>query len=144
MGTTAIVCNIVVFAITGVIILTEGIPRDGHYMALTLLVLLVPLLSAVVLVRTRLVPQGPCADDDVSPRITLMKRAALLCNLVLLGASCWETVAQYPYPEGNSVIPFAILTVCAPILTLIALRGGGRRPMGKERESTSGEQECDA
>jgi hypothetical protein len=138
MGTAAIVCNIVLIAITGVIILTEGVPRDARYLVLTLLMLLVPLLSAVVLVRARIAPQGPSTDDDRSLAITLTNRAAVLCNLVLFGASCWAVVAQYPYPEGNSVIPFAVLTVCTPILSLMALLGGGRRAMREERQSTAG------
>lgn len=138
MGITAIVCNVVLFAITGLIILTEGVPRHAHYLVLTLLVLLVPLLSAVVLVRKRIAPQGLSTDDDGSLGITLTTRAAVLCNLVLFGASCWAVVAQYPYPEGNSVIPFAVLAVCTPILSLMALLGGGRRSRRAERRSTAG------
>lgn len=127
MGTNAIVCNVVLFAITGIIILTEGVPREAYYQILTFLVLLVPLFSAVVLVRERIAPQGSSTDDDVSSTIRFTNRAAVLCNLVLVGASCWATVAQYPFPEGNSVIPFVILAICAPILSLMALLGGGRR-----------------
>jgi len=62
----------------------------------------------------------------------------VLGNVVLLGAACWESVAQYPYPEGNSVIPFVALAVCTPILSLMALLRGGRRAMREERRSTAG------
>jgi len=129
MGTAAIVCNVVLLAITGAIIVTEGVPGDTRYLALTLLMLLVPLLSAVVLVRERMAPQGPSTEDAGTSSTTLAHRAAVLCNLMLFGASCWAVVAQYPYPEGNSVIPFAVLAVCTPILSLVALLGGGRKAM---------------
>jgi len=129
MGTAAIVCNVVLLATTGVIIVTEGVPRDTHYLVLTLLMLLVPILSAAVLVRERMAPQGPSTDDDGTSSTTLAHRAAVLCNLILFGASCWAVIAQYPYPEGNSVIPFAVMAVCTPVLSLIALLGGGRKAM---------------
>ena len=138
MRTAAIVCNVAVLAITWLIILTEGVPRDPRYVALTLLVLLVPLLSAVVLVRKRIGPQGPSTIVERLSAITLADRAAVRCNLVLLGASCWAVVAQYPYPEGNSVIPFAVLTVCTPILSLMAVLGGGRRAMREQRRIAAG------
>jgi hypothetical protein len=101
-------------------------------------VLLVPLVSAVVLVRERVALQGPSTDDDGSSAITLTNRAAVLCNLVLLGAACWAAVAQYPYPEGNSAIPFAVLGVCMPILNLMALLSAGRGAMREKRRSTAG------
>jgi hypothetical protein len=142
MRTAAIVCNVVVLTMTGVILLTEGVPRHARYLVLTLLVLLVPLFTAVVLVRERIAPPGSSTDSDRWSTMTLTNRAVVLCNLVLLGASCWESVAQYPYPEGNSVIPFAVLTICAPILSLMALLGGGRRSMRERRRSTAGADEA--
>ena len=45
MRTAAIVCNVVVFVAIGLIVLTEGVPRDAWYLVFTFLVLLVPLLS---------------------------------------------------------------------------------------------------
>ena len=138
MRTAAIVCNVVVFAVTGIIVLTEGVPKDARYAVLTFLVLLVPLLSAVVLVRERVAPPAPGVDGGAGPAITLTRRAAALCNLVLLGAACWAAVTQYPYPEGNGVIPFAVLVVCAPILSLMALLGGRRSAVREQRGRAAG------
>lgn len=87
MGTAAILCNVVLFVITGIIILTAGMPGDARYLVLASLVLLVPLFSAVVLVRERIAPQGPTTHDDVLPTIRFTNRVAVLCNLVLVGAS---------------------------------------------------------
>jgi len=138
MRTAALVCNVVLLAITGLIILTEGLPREGRYLVLTLLMLLIPLLSLVVLVRQRAAPPRPSAENAGPSANTLANRAAVMGNLLLFGASCWAAVAQYPYPEGNSVIPFAVLAVCTPILSLLALLRGGRSAMRKLGESAAG------
>jgi hypothetical protein len=84
--------------------------------------LLIPLTSAVVLVH---------GSSTIAPT----RRTAVLGNLLLLGAACWAAVAQYPYPEGNSVIPFAVLVVVTPILSLLALLGGGGKLLRGERRS---------
>jgi hypothetical protein len=145
METAAIVCNAVLFAVTGTIVLTEGVPGEARYLLLTLLVLLVPLLSAVVLVRGRMARPGQGAGNDGPSTVTLASRAAGLGNLGLLGASGWESVAQYPYPEGDSLIPFAVLAVGTPILSLIALLRGRRRAVrGERRSGTGGERGRDS
>ena len=127
MRAAAIFCSIVLFVITGLIILTGGVPSEGRYLALTLPVLSVPLLSVVVLGRAQPARQRPSTDAYGSSRVA--KRAAVFGNLALFGASCWASVAQYPYPEGNSVIPFVLLAIGAPLLNLTALLREGRKAM---------------
>jgi hypothetical protein len=122
----AFVCNVVVFAMAGVVLLTEGVPREPRYTVLTLLVLLVPLITAIVLSHEPMARPGPGSNRGRSSGMTPTRRVVVLCNLVLLGAACWESVAQYPYPEGDSVIPFAALTIGAPLLGLRALLGRGK------------------
>ncbi len=64
-------------------------------------------------------------------RRIIMKIVAIICNIVLLGFVCWAIVDQYPHPEEDGVIPFAVLTVMTPILTLVALiRSGGSSWLG--------------
>lgn len=60
-----------------------------------------------------------------------MKTVAVVCNLVLAGFSCWAGVAQYPYPEGNGVIVFAVLMVFTPIVSVVVLLANIQ---GKEQE----------
>ena len=38
-----------------------------------------------------------------------------ICNLVLLGLVCWALIDQYPHPEEEGVIAFAVLTVLTPL-----------------------------
>jgi len=127
MVAAAIVCNVVLLAVTGLIVLGEGLPGAAPYLLLTLLMALVPLVSAVVLLRDRraLEGRGPGEGGSMAARA---RRATVLLNLVLLGASAWAAVAQYPYPEGDSLIPLAVLAVGTPALTLVALRWRDREP----------------
>jgi hypothetical protein len=64
-----------------------------------------------------------------------MRIVAVFCNFVLVGFSCWAAVAQYPYPEGNGVIPFGLLMVFTPIVSLVVLLGSRKRKM-QEQQST--------
>jgi hypothetical protein len=127
MRIVAIVCNIVLFVITSMIVLTEGIPGRAPYLILTLLPMLVPLLSLIVLLRGGMTLQERKTRDDPSSMSALVDRVAVLCNFVLVGFTCWAAVAQYPYAEGNGVIPFALLMVLTPILTLVVLFAGRKR-----------------
>jgi hypothetical protein len=47
----------------------------------------------------------------------------VLSNLVLLAFSSWAIVDQYPHPEDGGVIPYAVLVVVTPIISLVALLG---------------------
>jgi hypothetical protein len=125
--------------------LTEGILREAPYLILTLLPLLVPILSLVVLLRGGMRLQEQRTRDDPPSMSTLINRVAVFCNLVLVGFSCWAAVAQYPYPEGNGVIPFGLLMVFTPIISLVVLFGSGTRKMQEPRRTIAHqEQERDA
>jgi hypothetical protein len=137
MGTAAVICNVLVFAATGLTVVTEGVPKQPRYLVLTLLMLLVPVLSTVVLVRKARTHRAQSPGEGGSSAMTLAERATVLCNVVVFGASCWAAVAQYPFAEGAGMIPFAMLVVGTPILTLLALLGGATRPMRQARRSTT-------
>jgi hypothetical protein len=138
MRTAAVVCNVLVFVVTGLIVVTEGWPREPRYLALTLVMLFVPALSAVVLARRQRAPEVRSTGGGRPPAMTPTARAAVAGNLVMLGASGWEAVAQYPYAEGASVIPFAMLVVCTPVLSLLAFLGRRGSAKRKEPRGTEG------
>jgi len=52
---------------------------------------------------------------------------ASTCFIVLIGFTCWAAVAQYSYPEGTSVIPFGVLMVFTPIISLVVFCGSRKR-----------------
>jgi len=127
MKTLAPLSNIVLVAVTCLIVVTEGLPVGPFYLAFTLLMFLVPVLTVVALARRS------------SAGGSAVRMAAAVGSLVLLAAVCWALVAQYPSPEGAGVIPFAVLAVLTPALSVAALLralgqrqpradAGGRRP----------------
>ena len=115
MSITAVVGNVALFLFTVVVLWTEGPSKGGGYVALTTLMLVVPVLSAVAILRG-----GP--EDWLRSRL---KAAAAVANVVLLALLFWAMAASYPYPEGNGVIPFAAACVAAPVLNLLALLRSG-------------------
>jgi hypothetical protein len=116
MTIAAVVANAMLFLLTCALLLTEGPSKGGGYVALTALMLIVPILSAAALLRG-----GP--KDWPRSRV---KQLVAVANLALLGFLVWAMVVSYPYSEGDSVIGFAAVCVVAPVLTLLALlRPGG-------------------
>jgi len=141
MRIVAVVCNVVLFAFTCFVVLTEGIPREAPYLILTLLPLLVPIMSLFVLLRGGMTLQEQRTRDDPSSMSTLANRAAVVCNFVLVGFSCWAAVTQYPYLEGNGVIPFGLLMVFTPIISLAVLFGNGTRKMQEPRRTIAHQEQ---
>ena len=115
MKTLVVVCNVVFFAFTCVVLATDGLPKEVPYILLTLAVLLVPVLTVVALLRARLMV------------------AAAIANLVVLGLMVWSFVAQYPHPQEEGFVEYVVLAALTPILSAIVLfvraRGKGRRDL---------------
>ncbi len=107
MRITAIICNVVLFAFTCLVIVTDGPARETVYVVFSFLLLVVPILSAVVLWRF----SGS----------TIMKIATGVGNIVLLGFACWAIISQYPHPEEEGVVAYTVLVVLTPLLSLAAL-----------------------
>ena len=112
----------------------------GH-LSFSLLPLLVPILSLVVLLRGGMTQQEQRTRDDPSSMSTLANRAAVFCNFVLVGFSCWAAVAQYPYPEGNGVIRFGLFMVFTPIISLVVLFRSGTRKMQEPRRTIAHQEQ---
>jgi len=133
--TMAVVCSIAIFAITSVIVATEGVPGKTLFLVFTWLALLVPVMTVAVfwagaVTRHRQKPRRASSSLESLPRLV-----AVLCNLVLAGFSCWALVSQYPYAEGNSVIPLGLLMVFTPIVSVVALLGGTKDGVRARRGS---------
>jgi hypothetical protein len=120
MRIAAIVCNLLVLGSTAMTVVTEGLPGQVGYLALTLSVLLVSLLSAVALAWSRAGIRLGTSGGRVPEAIVA---AIMLCNVLVCAACLWVAVSRYPYSEGNGIIPFAVLLVATPVLTVVALLG---------------------
>ena len=119
MRVVAVVSNIVLFAFTCFVLLTDGVSREVPYLILTVLLLFVPIVSSVVLLRRRAKGDGQDAHDERPSSSTHIARVAILFNVLLFGFSCWAIVAQYPHPKEDGVIAYALIVVLAPILNVV-------------------------
>jgi hypothetical protein len=115
MKTLTVVCSLAVFALSCLIVVTEGIPAKASYALFTLLMIVVPLFTAFAVM-------WPPSRDEQSARSAVVPRVAAWSNGVLFGFVGWALVTQYPYPEGVGVIPFGVLTLLTPVLSLAVLR----------------------
>jgi len=134
MKTVAAVCNIGLFLFTFAVLATEGVSARPLYLALTLLLLAVPLLTSVLLLRGRMAPRDEqTAPEPLSAAGTSAGRVAVIGNLALIGLVCWAIADAYPHPEESGVIPYAVLAVLTPVLSVVALLGRTRH--GTRREA---------
>jgi len=137
MKTAAIICSVVLFAFTCVVLSTDGLPTDSTYIVFNMWLLLTLILNVVVISRIgvndgRLWPQMPRPNageqgeaDGRRSTSVFVRVAAALCNVVLLGFTGWAYVDQYPHPEEPGFTAFTVLMVMTPILSLAALVRGG-------------------
>jgi hypothetical protein len=137
MKILAVICNVVLFAFTCMVLLTDGLPTQATYMAFTLWLLMTLILNVVVISRIRseegrlwlqtpsTVAGGQGGADGSSPTRAFGRVVAAICNVVLLGFTGWAYVDQYPHPEEPGFTAFNVLMVMTPILSLAALVRGG-------------------
>ena len=139
MRIVAVICNIVLFAFTCLVLVTDGPPKGASYIVFTLWLLLTLILSSVVISRSgardswlglqmkRKALEEQEKAVDLSSTSTVMRVVAIICNIILLGFTCWAFVDQYPHPEEDGVIAFAVLMVLTPILSLVVLFRNGAK-----------------
>jgi hypothetical protein len=114
MKTLAILCNIISVLFHCFVLATDGLPTKPAYIILTVLMLLIPIFTVFVLVRSG-------AGGVPSPRACAMARAAAICNVVLLGFFCLALLDQYPHPAEPGFLEYVVLTMVTPILSAVVL-----------------------
>ncbi len=122
MGVIAIVCNLLLVAFTCLVVVTDGISTEAPYLALTFLVLVVPTASAVVLFQDR----QQRADAARGARPGPWRVVAAILNALLLVGTCAAIVDQYPHPAEPGFIPYVVVSLMTPTLSLVALLAGRR------------------
>jgi len=137
MKVVAAVCNVVWFAFTCLVLVTDGLPKEAGYIFLSLLHLLTPLLTLVVLFRSgasdgwlgrrtkRTALEEPGKVDSPSSMSIAMSIVAVVCNIALLGFLCWALVSQPPHPEEEGFVAFVVISVLTPILSVVAILRSG-------------------
>jgi hypothetical protein len=122
----AVLCNVVLAAATCLVLATEGAPKDAIYVVFTLLLMLIPLFTVFVLLRSR--AEGTRPRPAGKAGSTTLGHVAVFANIVLLALICLAIVDQYPHPDEPGFLAFVALTVLTPILSALVLlrRRNGR------------------
>jgi hypothetical protein len=110
MKTLAVLCNVVLFTFTCFVLATDGAPTKAAYIIFTLVLMMTPVLTVIVLARR-------AAGDGA-------RRAAAICNVLSLGFLCWALVDQYPHPSEPGFIEYVVVLVLTPLLSAVALLRG--------------------
>ena len=118
MKPLVLVCNVVSFLFTLLVIAGDGPATKTIYVVLMVLLLLVPIFTLLALGRPR----------TFRTSATAVLRLAALGNLVLLALVCWALVDQDPHPNEPGFLPYAALMILTPILSVIVLLR--HRPIG--------------
>ena len=137
MKIAAVICNILLFAFTCMVIATDGPATETVYIIFTMWILLTLILNVVVFYRsamsrgwsglfnksTATAETGRGADRSSVDRN--LKTAAIICNIVFIAFVCWAYVDQYPHPEEEGFIEYMVMMVLTPILSLVVLFRSG-------------------
>ncbi len=114
MKALAILFNAVLFVFTGLVVATDGMPRDLAYVVFTLLLMLVPVANVLVIGRAA---------------ATRLQRTVGICNIVLLALIGLAIADQYPHPAEPGFNEYAVLVVLTPIVSAAVLLRGRARPV---------------
>ena len=139
MKILAIVCNVVMFAFTCMVLATDGVSGEAVYIVFTVWALMTPILSAAVISRIgvndgrldlllkRNAGERPVKSDNALSMRTKMRIAAVICNIIHIGFIGWALADQYPHPNEEGFVAYVVLTVLTPILSLFVLFRGGTK-----------------
>ena len=117
MRTFAIVLNVVLLAFTCLVLVTDGFPTTAVYIVLTVLLLVIPILTLIVLFRRT-------GTDAPSSGRVLMERVVAACNILLLVFVCWAIVDHYPHPKEEGFLAYVVLVIVTPGLSALTLLRG--------------------
>jgi len=133
MKIVAAFCNVVWFGFICLVLVTDGFPKEAGYIFISLLHLLTPLLTLVVILRSgtsdgwlglrlkREALEELGKIDNPSSMSTAMRFVAIICNIALLGFLCWTLLGQPPHPEEEGFVAFVVVSVVTPILSVVVL-----------------------
>jgi len=133
MKLVTVILNVAMFVFTCFVLIAEGISRETGYIFLIFLLLFVPVFNLSMILSERghddwldfhlrkKASDKQVGTDSLSSGKVVLKIAAIACNIILLGLSCWAFVSQYPHPRESGFILFTAIIFLTPIISLVAL-----------------------
>ena len=109
MRRLAILCNALSCIFTCLVVATDGMSREPAYVVFALLLVIVPVFTAYALASREGHANGSA------------RRAAVVGNVVLLAGIAGAVVDQYPHPNEPGFIPYMLLMVFTPLLSIVTL-----------------------
>ena len=132
MNLITLIVNVILLVFSCLVFITDGVNTQAPYLALSLLLILVPALN-VFLVLNVLKNLGwldfrfkakPYAESEKNEsRSTRNGRIgvfAIICNLLLFGFICWAYASQYPHPSDPGFIWYSVFLFLTPLLGLMS------------------------
>jgi len=105
MKTLTVLCNLVLFGFTCLVLVTDGTPTQAVYAFLGLLLLLVPIFTVAAILRSTRKPSWGLPG--------------IIGNIVLLAFGCWAFVDQYPHPDEEGFVAYVVLMALTPVLSVV-------------------------
>ena len=140
MKIVALFLNIILFGFVCLVLVTDGLPREVTYIAITIGLMLTLILNFVVIayfgagnsllnVLTKRSVSGEHEKiEGLSSTSAIMRIVAILCNIIFLGFVCWALADQYStHPKEEGLTAFIVLMLLTPIISLVVLFIGGTR-----------------
>jgi hypothetical protein len=131
--TVAVVFNVILVGFTLLVMATDGTSREAPYVVFACLLLVVPTVSAALLVRMGL--HRPDPASEVSPAMRGASQIGALCNLPLLAFACWAIYDQHPHPDETGFLAYVGVVLVTPILSMVTLLAGGRSSVGRDSQA---------
>ncbi len=120
-----LICNFVLFGFTCLVLAVDGAPEDPAYIALTLLLLIMPAASVFAMVGT-----GGRRAHALAAGAAAAARAIGIVNIGLFILICVAIVDRYPHPREQGLLAFVALALLTPILNaFMLLRRNGDLPV---------------
>ncbi len=141
MKIMAVICNLVLFGFTCLVLVTDGPPTKPGYIVFTIWSLATPILNSVVISLSGarrdwldvLSKRTPLKEEtrrhELSSPATAARTVAIVVNVILLGFICWALVDQFPHPEEDGFIAFTLLMILTPVLSVVVIFGGRKLKM---------------
>ena len=108
MKIVIIICNVVFWGFLCMVMLTDGPPK-GTDIIWALVPFLMPMLNVAVI-------------RVVSSPSRVLRRVALVSNIVWLGLACWRIIQELPsHPKEEGLLEFVVLFVPTPLLSAVAI-----------------------
>ena len=133
MKILTIICNVALFGIAFIALLTRGNSSEPLNLVFAFLLLLVPILNIVFMLGSRVnysqlpfnvkikTSQQQSETGNTSSGYLIVKIIAIILNLVIVVLLYREFVNKYPNPLNFIVTTFALFVIITPIFSLITI-----------------------